>query len=316
MVRSLKIAPADAAPPESSERPDPVQAVDAKPPRSPSPTGAAALASSRLGSILVQLGRLEPRHVEAVLSQQLQNPKRFGELAVALGLVARSDIELALAQQFDVDFLPADGLAEAGLLPVSTAHDEVMRGVRSQLLLRWFGNEPEQRTLAVLSHGAGEGRSHVCAHLGRLLAQMDEDTLLIDADLHRPSLHDHFGVDNRSGLSTYLMHETLRAPVRAVRGTPRLHLLPAGPVRPHGPALLERRDFAVLLGNLARRYAFILIDTPPAGAHAEALTVAVRASGALMVTRRNRTRVADAQRVAQLLGRHGVEVLGAVINER
>ena len=314
MARTLKIAPTEppSGAPERAEAlaADAVHAV-------PAPNAmAAAVAASRLGSILVQSGRLEPRHVEAVLSQQLHNPKRFGELAVALGLVARADIELALAQQFDVDFLPADGLAELGVAPLQTQHDEVMRGVRSQLLLRWFGAEPEQRTLAVLSHGAGEGRSHVCAQLGRLLAQTDEDTLLIDADLHRPSLHEHFGIDNRTGLSTYLMHETLRAPVRAVRGTPRLHLLPAGPVRPQGPALLERRDFAVLLGNLARRYAHILIDTPPAGAHPEALTVAVRASGALMVTRRNRTRVADAQRVAQLLGRHGVEVLGAIINER
>lgn len=305
MARTLKIAPADPSLIDT--------AGDAR-----TPVAVDAVASSRLGSILVELGRLEPRHVEAVLSQQQQNPKRFGELAVALGLVARADIELALARQFDIDFLPAaDGLADASLQPAGgPSHDEVMRGVRSQLLLRWFGSEPEQRTLAVLSHGSGEGRSHVCAQLGRLLAQMDEDTLVIDADLRRPSLHEHFGVDNRSGLSSYLAHETLRAPVRAVRGTPRLHLLPAGPLRPNGPALLERRDFAVLLGNLARRYAFIVIDTPPAGPHPEALTVAVRASGALMVTRRNRTRVADAQRVAALLGRHGVELLGAVINER
>lgn len=297
MARNLRIAPAG------------------EPPRPAAPGPVA----HRLGNILIELGRLEPRHVEDVLAQQQTNPKRFGELAVALGFVARADIELALAHQFDIDFLPAaDGGTEADVLPAvaGTRQDEVMRSVRSQLLLRWFGAEPEQRTLAIVSHGRGEGRSHVCAELGRLLAQMDEDTLIVDADLRAPTLHERFGIDNRTGLSSYLSHEVLRAPVRAVRGTPRLHVLPAGPSKPEGTALLERRDFAVLLGNLARRYAFVLVDTPPAAQFPEAMTVAVRSSGALMVTRRHRTRVADAQRVADALARHGVEVLGAVINER
>lgn len=271
---------------------------------------------NRLGSILVELGRIESRHVEAVLAQQAQNPKRFGDLAIALGLVVRADIDLALARQFDVDFMPADTGELVLPARLGDAQGEVLRAVRSQLLLRWFGSGPEQRTLAIVSHGEGEGRSHVCAHLAMQLAQMDEDTLVIDADLRKPSLHAFFGVDNRSGLADYLSRDVARAPIRAVPGRPRLHLLPAGSAKPDAQALLERRQFGLLLGTLAQRYAFVLIDTPPAAQYGEALTAAVRASGCLLVTRRNRTRMADAQRLADQLTRHSVEVLGAVINER
>jgi chain length determinant protein tyrosine kinase EpsG len=314
VARTLKIAPTDAPAPVLNTADD---VHDVSP--APSPMRAGASVENRLGNILVELGRIEGRHVEAVLAQQAQNPRRFGDLAIALGLVVRADIDLALARQFDVDFVPAAEPDEGALaLPdrLGDAQGEVLRAVRSQLVLRWFGNEPEQRTLAVVSHGAGEGRSHVCAHLAMQLAQMDEDTLVIDADLRKPSLHSFFGVENKTGLTDYLARDVVRAPIRAVPGKPRLHLLSAGNFRPDAQALLERRQFALLLGTLAQRYAFILIDTPPAAQFSEALTVAVRASGCLLVTRRNRTRMADAQHLADQLTRHSVEVLGAVINER
>ena len=305
------MGPSDAAALDSAQRPPPPQSPDASP-------SAQALPEHRLGQILVELGCLRLDQVEAVLLQQVQQQRRFGDLAVALGLVARSDIDLALARQFDVDFLPAnDAPAAEGFAQASDRrHDEVLRAVRSQLLLRWFGPAPEQRTLAVLSPGRGEGRSHLCAGLGRLLAQLDEDTLLIDADLRKPGLHTSFGMDNRVGLAQYLRREVARAPIRAVPGHGRLHLLPAGQAGPEAQALVERRDFAMLLGTLARRYAFVLIDTPPAGEYSESLTAAVRSSGCLLVSRRHRTRLADAKRLADQLAQHGVEVQGAVLNDR
>ena len=313
MATNLKIAPADW--PETIFDPSTGKHED-------NPDAAATRApfgTSRLGNILVELGRLEAPQVDAVLAQQAQNPRRFGELAIALGMVVRADIDLALARQFDVDFIPSTFDEEAAVLLPTEGRDaqaEVFRSVRSQLVLRWFGPEPEQRTLAIVSHGDGEGRSHVCAHLAMQLAQLDEDTLVIDADLRKPSMHTFFGVDNRSGLTDYLARDVARAPIRAVPGQPRLHLLPAGSAKPDAQALLERRQFAQLLGVLAQRYAFILIDTPPASQYSEALTAAVRASGCLLVTRRNRTRLADAQRLSDKLTRHSVEVLGGVMNER
>jgi protein-tyrosine kinase len=301
MAKNLRVAPADV---------ESIRPADGAAPR---------LQHERLGDILVALGALQLHEVQKVLAQQAEHPRRFGELAMALGLVARADIDLALARQIDVDFEP--GADDGVLAPLSTplppgAQAEVLRSVRSQLLLRWFGEEPEQHTLAITSHGSGDGRSHVCAHLARLFAQSQEDTLVIDADLRNPSQHTLFGVGNETGLSSYLTRSTPRAPVRAVRGVPNLHVLPAGPSHPDGLALLERQPFARLLQLLSHRYAVILVDTPPAGRHSEAITVAVRANATLLVTRRHRTRLPDVQRLVQAMTRYGVEVLGAVVNER
>lgn len=294
---------------------------DIRPVEDTAPTAAQQRAArQRLGDVLIGLGLLKAHEVQAILSHQALNPRRFGELALSLGLVARADLDLALARQVDVDFEagagPEDVERPQGLALPEARQAEVLRAVRSQLLLRWFGEDPEQHTLAIVSDGSGDGRSHICASLARLFARSHEDTLVIDADLRSPRQHALFGLSNRTGLTSYLTREVARAPVRAVRDVPNLHVLTAGPMHPDGLALLERQPFARLLELLSHRYPVILIDTPPASLCSEALTVAVRASGCLLLTRRNRTRLPAVQRLAQSLTRHGVEILGAVVNER
>jgi receptor protein-tyrosine kinase len=192
---------------------------------------------------------------------------------------------------------------------------EALRALRSQLMLRWFGPAIEQHTLAVLSPDGGDGRSHLCASLAVLIAQMEEDVLVLDADLRRPRMHRLFGVDNSVGLSGWLNSADGAPQVHGARGYEHLHVLPAGPTASHPNELLGRRRFGLLLEQLARRYSFILVDTPPAMQCAEALTIAVRSSGCLLLARRHRTRLADTREVADTLSKHGVSVVGGVINE-
>ena len=170
-------------------------------------------------------------------------------------------------------------------------------------------------TMAVVSPATGDGRTHVCANLAILFAQLGEPTLIVDADLRGGCMHRLFGIDNAVGLSSHLSRRTTAAPIRAVPGIDHLHLLPCGPLPPNPQELLSRAQFALLLEELAHVYAYILIDTPAAARHGESATVAVRASGCLMVVRRNRTRIAEAQVLADGLGKLSAQVIGAVVNE-
>jgi chain length determinant protein tyrosine kinase EpsG len=273
----------------------------------------------RLGSILARLGKLNEIQVEAVLAEQGRSRRRFGDIAVALGFVSQSDVTLALARQHAVEIEPPRkidvGENLAVLADVDSQQGEVLRGVRSQLMLHWFRDEIEQRCLAVVSTDHGDGRSFVCAALAALIAQLDEDTLIIDADLRRPRMHEIFRLDNANGLSNLLINPAERPRLQTVAGIDRLHVLPAGPFRDNPTEMLARRSFGVLLESLARRFPFVLIDTPPAATCAEALTIAVRSSGCLIVTRRHSTRVSEVEEMSRLMKRHGVEVVGALIND-
>jgi receptor protein-tyrosine kinase len=275
--------------------------------------------AGRVGEILLALGRLREPQILAVLERQAHDPRRFGELACILGYVSQGDIDLALTRQRSaalsevlIDF---PRITPAAQFDPEELGSEALVAVRSQLVHRWFGDEPEQRALAIVSTDSGDGRSYVCSRLARLFADLDEDTLLIDADLRRPSLHRIFGADNSVGLSSYLRGEVSQAPVRAVPGVPYLHLLTAGPAVEQPHRLIARNEFGHLLEQLAPQFRAIFIDTPAAALGSDAVTIALRASGALLVVRKHSARLADQRALAQRLTDSTVEVVGAVINE-
>jgi receptor protein-tyrosine kinase len=281
------------------------------------PAGAGGV--GRVGEILVALGRLSDPQIVAVLERQTHDTRRFGELALMLGYASQSDIELALSHQrsstYNEVLVEFPRSLAAPPLDPDELGSEALVAVRSQLVHRWFGEEPEQRALAVVSTDRGDGRSYVCSRLARLFADLDEDTLLIDADLRRPSLHTIFGADNTVGLSTYLQGHIAQPPVRAVPGVPFLHLLTAGPAVDQPHRLIARNEFGRLLEQLAPQFRAIFIDTPATASGPDAITIALRASGALLVVRRDNARLADQRELAARLTDSTVEVVGAVINE-
>lgn len=295
--------------------------VSRVPQRRPDACGqeAADLTTRPVGEILVALGCIDEMQLAAILARQSQDPRRFGELARYLGYASQGDIDIALMQQRNPDRAEVlvDFPRACGTSPMDPAElgSEALVAVRSQLVHRWFGDDLEQRALAVVSTNHGDGRSYVCSRLARLFADLDEDTLVIDADLHRPSLHRIFGADNSVGLSTYLQGQIAQAPIRAVPGIAYLHLLTAGPPVEQPHRLIARNEFGSLLEQLAPRFRAIFIDTPAVATGSDAVTIALRASGALVVARQHQARLADQRELARRLSDSTVEVVGAVINE-
>jgi Mrp family chromosome partitioning ATPase len=93
-----------------------------------------------------------------------------------------------------------------------------------------------------------------------------------------------------------------------------LSLLPAGARPPNPLELLARDSFAILLHELQREFQVVLIDTPAARLCADAQTVAFRAGGALVLARKDVTRLEDTNRVIRELGQTGASIAGTVFN--
>jgi len=275
--------------------------------------------SLRIGELLQALGRLDDSQILSVLARQASDDRRFGEIAIVLGFLSQGDLDFALARQQGGDpevLIDFPQVAPALELDPEEFGSEALVAVRSQLVHRWFGEDPEQRALAIVSPDSGDGRTYVSSRLARLFAELEEDTLLIDADLRHPRLHEIFRTDNSVGLSSYLLGQVEQPPVRAVAGIPYLHLLCAGPAVEHPHRLLARNEFGRLLEQVTTQFRAVFIDTPPASPGPDAMTVALRASGALLVARRHRSRISDLRELAQRLKDSTVEVVGAVMNQR
>jgi len=270
-----------------------------------------------MGRMLVESGRLAPEDVQRILDYQTRAGLPFGAAGVALGLLGDDDVHQVLAAQFGHAALsPDSGLAAELVAATDPDSDAVehLRALRSQLMLRWFENDERQAALAVVSPGAGEGRSWIAANLAVLFSQLGKRTILIDADLRRPRQHQIFGVPGRVGLSAILAGRAGWEAVSEVKAVPGLWLLPAGAVPPNPQELLARPGFARLISALRSSYEVILVDTPAAESCADAGTIAARAGAALMVACRDRSSVPRLASLSEDLRQFGITVVGAVLN--
>ncbi|MDB5874135.1 MAG: hypothetical protein JWQ07_3577 [Ramlibacter sp.] len=270
-----------------------------------------------IGQMLVDWGRLDEADVQRILEFQKKAGLPFGEAGIAMGLLDREDVDQALATQFGHPSLSADSLLSRELVAAREPDSEAvehLRALRSQLMLRWFENDARQAALAVVSPGAGEGRSWMAANLAVLFSQLGKRTLLVDADLRRPRQHQIFGVPGRTGLSGILAGRAGWESVCEIKALPDLWVLPAGAVPPNPQELLARPGFARLITAMRASYEVILVDTPPSESCADAGTVAARAGAALIVACQDATSMTRVAALADDMRQFGVTIVGAVLN--
>lgn len=272
-----------------------------------------------IGVILIDSGRLTADNAERILRLQKAQGMRFGDAAIELGLLTEDDIRFALSSQFDYPYLPlGDNSLSHELVAAykpSSPVVEQLRALRSQLMLRWFDAEAQRKALAIVSPGAGEGRSFIAANLAIVFSQLGERTLLIDADLRTPRQHELFKLGNNAGLSGLLAGRANADAVVRVPSLLGLSVLPAGAIPPNPQELLGRPAFIETLLSLSRDFDVVIIDTPAASAYADAQTIAVRAGAALMLARKNRSSLPDMAQIAGSLQQSGATLLGSVLND-
>jgi chain length determinant protein tyrosine kinase EpsG len=270
----------------------------------------------RIGSVLEEGGKLGAEDIRRVLDLQQTSGLRFGEAALQLGLITMDDLRCAVAKQYDLPhLLPGhESISDELVAAYEPFHQraEELRALRTQLLMRW--SKAGHRVLAVASPGSAEGRSYVAANLAVVFSQLGERTLLIDADLRSPRQHRIFNVPDRIGLAAVLSGRADRGAVAPVRAFGRLSLLPAGVPPPNPQELVSRPALGAFLEEMRTEFDVIVLDTPPAKLYADAQNVAFRAGSAIVLARKNRTRLADAAGVIRELGEVGVRVVGSVFN--
>lgn len=277
--------------------------------------GAASRKDIHMGRMLVEQGKMTLEEVERVRRLQKEEGLRFGEAAQRLGLVTEADIQQVLASQFDYPYLQAGGgnypaTLMAAYQPFS-AEVEMLRSVRSELMLRWF--RPGRKTLAIASVNPGDGTSLLAANLAVVFSQLGEQTLLVDANLRNPSQHKIFNLAAGRGLADVLAGRAGLDMLAMAESFIDLSLLPAGSLVPNPQELINRSSFVVMNETLCDRFDIVLYDTPAFSSAADALTIASRAGGVLLVVRKDHTRIADLTAFSEQLRRSGTEVVGSVM---
>jgi capsular exopolysaccharide synthesis family protein len=210
---------------------------------------------------------------------------------------------------------PAPAPAEPiELLPQNrprAAASEAYRALRAALLLSRAGGI---KSILVTSAKPQEGKSATASNLAIVLAQLGRPVLLVDADLHRPRLHEIFRVPNRTGLVSVLAEKADPFAAIVKTATPGLSLLPAGPATPNPSGLLSSEAMRALLEFAGMNHDFVVIDAPPLFPVADALVLGPQTDGVVLCVRWGRTPRDIVARMRDMLQRGRVAILGVVLN--
>jgi capsular exopolysaccharide synthesis family protein len=182
-----------------------------------------------------------------------------------------------------------------------------------RMCLRELWNAGKLKTLLITSPMPQDGKSTIALNLATALAEEGKrKVLLIEADLHRPTLTDQLGLDVREGLADCL--EGSLNPFSALRHLQPLgwYLLPAGEPRSNPTELLQTEAFGGMLQTVSPHFDWILIDSPPVIPITDALSLARQANATLLVAREGRTPGDAIEKAIAVIGRQ--RILGIVLN--
>lgn len=194
-----------------------------------------------------------------------------------------------------------------------SADAENFRILRAQILFARDGKRP--RTIMVTSPFPGEGKTFVAANLAASIALgIDEYVLLVDCDLRRPTLHSVFNYPNRFGLMDHLKKEKHLEEMIIHTQVARLSLLPAGNATPSPAEIMSSTIMEEFMAEVKNRYQdrFIIIDSAPCQATAEANVLAKYVDGIILVVRALKSPRRAVHKAVENLGKE--KILGIVFN--
>ncbi len=196
------------------------------------------------------------------------------------------------------------------------------------------------RSIMVTSAIPQDGKSTIAANVAIFMAKAGKKTLLIDADLRRPGVSKLFHLPaGLMGLSNAIVacaelqftppkSSILRSttpfpasfslnPYMYAVGIPNLLVMPAGPLPPNPPELLDSEAMERLFAALTSSGAEVVIfDTPPLLGLSDANILAPKVGGVLVVVDITRANKKNLNQVKKLLAQSGSHVLGCIMNKQ
>jgi capsular exopolysaccharide synthesis family protein len=181
---------------------------------------------------------------------------------------------------------------------------EAFRAVRTKL--NYYLNAKDKKVLLVSSSIPGEGKSFFTLNLGRSYALTGRKTLLVTADMRKPSLHKVFNLSVKKGLSNYLVNMANPDEIIYGTGLENLSIIPVGPLPPNPSELLAGNRMTELITQLRNEYDVIIIDTPPLGLISDPELIAPLADACVFLTRHDHTQKEILNKVMQDVTRTNV----------
>ncbi len=225
----------------------------------------------------------------------------------------------------DVRFLPGKSSSQimTGVMAEEEALLESFRAIYSSLLLHRLPEAP--LTLIVTSSIPEEGKTSIAGNLAQIFGRHGRKTLLIDADLRRPSLHRGFNLTNdQGGLVPWIQSEeglppvgvTVEnfAPLAVAQLGSNTWLLRSGGSTKSPTEIFANTKFDQIISRIKTEFEVVILDTPPVGVFPDATLIGDYCDGTVFVARQRKVTKARARNSVLRMDRTAAPVLGVVFN--
>ena len=177
------------------------------------------------------------------------------------------------------------------------------------------------KKIIITSSTPNEGKSFVSSNLWRLLAASGAQVVLVDADIRKSVLRSRYQINNEDGdnkkfygLSHYLAGQVELEDVVYETNLSDAFLLPTTHTVNNPAILLQNPRFTQMLEELAYRYDYVLVDTPPLSNVSDGDLIAAQCDGGILVVRSGVTPRGLIASSLKQLERAGCELMGVVLN--
>jgi tyrosine-protein kinase Etk/Wzc len=164
---------------------------------------------------------------------------------------------------------------------------ELFRYIRTNLSM--LNDHSQNKIMLITSCMKGEGKTFFSINLGLTLSLLNKKVLILEFDLRNPDLLQKMGLSQKQGIAAYLEGSTEELNIQPYDNTRNLYVMGCG-VMPENPAeLLTSRRVDQLFDVLRPRFDYIIVDTSPVGAVADAFSLAKNADLSIYLVRYNYT---------------------------
>lgn len=169
------------------------------------------------------------------------------------------------------------------------------------------------RILLVSSANPGEGKTTTLLNLALSQAETEHRTLVIDADLRRPSIHTLLGLAESPGLTDIVLGNADLADVIHRNVVPNLDVITSGARASHPSHIFGRKKLCDGILQLKDEYTWILLDAPPILVANDAAVLSTIADTTLMMVSAGETRLDALRRAATVIQKSGGNSMGVVL---
>ena len=229
-----------------------------------------------------------------------------------------SEVNSALGDAV-VGMLPKMKFKKNTTLPLLQPNDtryvysESYRSLRSALYF-FDGGDSRPKVLLITSATPNEGKSTVSANLAHTLAMSGSRVLLVDGDLRKGHLHHLLGRQNEAGLTELLQGTCEAEQVIQTNSLPNLRFISRGMVNSNPGDLMLSTRMDELVERWRREFDYVLIDSSPLFAAADASCLAPRVDGTLFLVRSHFSSARVTREALEMLARRRAKILGVVFN--